>query len=337
MARIKVELAPRLAPTDIGDQLDGFPIIQTVPGGHHALVRLPDTYSAADIEATVRGWLRDGLVVDDGRGLWRFEHTDYLPAWLGKSAMAYGDDVRPLFSAGDTFPLMGITDETRRLGGEGAVRVGIADTWVDANHSFLEGSEIHQYGAGRGPNSDHGTHVTTTAAGREGIARGASLYLANCLPNGSGSEQTVAAGVRWLADQGCEVINMSLGGTVSGVIDDSVRYARQRGAWVCVAAGNGGGQPIGSPARAATVIVMACDRTLRPALFTDGRGWVNPNRVYAVGVDVVAGFPDQKQGVSSGTSMASPQVTGACALLRHAGISEADMLAYLAQHQVAVG
>lgn len=339
MVTIKVEVAPQYAARDVGDTLGGYRIHTTVPGGVQTLVDLPDleTWTDTKIALLAQRWQQQGLIVDDGNGLWRYEHVDYAPAVMPPPTPTEALVVRALYSVGDTFTSMGLTPEIRARGQNGQARVGIGDTWVDRSHSWLAQTPMTPWGAGR-DTQVHGTHVTTTASGSEGIATAAHLYLANCLPGGNGSEATVAQGVRWLADQGCEVVNLSLGGSPSSVIDEAVQYARARGAWVCVAAGNGGGAAIGSPARAATVIVMACDRARRPASFTDGRGWPQSNRIYAPGVDIVAGFPDQQQGVSSGTSMATPHITGACAILRGAGLTEAAMLAYLraAAHQLVV-
>jgi subtilisin family serine protease len=136
---------------------------------------------------------------------------------------------------------------------------------------------------------------------------------------------------------GCDVLTLSLGGSPSSVIDAGVQYARERGCWVLAAAGNSGGNPTpGSPARAATVIVMAADRACVHASFTDGREWSLPNRYYSMGVNIVAGVPGGATGIMSGTSMACPTLAGLALLLRAAGYSEAQMLAYLASHQVAV-
>lgn len=326
MVLIKVEAAPRYSPLDTGATFHGWPIVSTTPGSPHLIVDVPED------EATQLTTLQQqGVIVD-----WRPEHADYAPlGWPVVMPAA----VAALFTVGDTFPLVGITDEVRQRGNWGAKRLGHVDTPVDASHPFFAGKTLVRANntAPNGETDAHGTHTLTTAAGGEGVAYDAEMYTYPALAGGQGSEAAVANGIRWCADQNCDVLTLSLGGSPSSVIDAGVQYARERGCWVFAAAGNSGGNPTpGSPARAATVIVMAADRACVHASFTDGREWSLPHRYYSMGVNIVAGVPGGATGIMSGTSMACPTLAGLALLLRAAGYTEAQMLAYLATHQVAV-
>jgi subtilisin family serine protease len=185
--RIKVQLSatPRLLATDAGDHLGPYAIVQTVPGGEHVILDAPD-WSDEQLDALVRDWQRQGLVVDDGNGLWRHERTDYVPLGFVAPSGWYqvGDGPRmpvgPTFAPGDTFPLLGITEDIRRRGKYGSgVLLGLCDTGLAGDHPWFAGKSLE------GDLTDshgHGTHVAGTMAGAQGIASDAAIYSQNVLP-----------------------------------------------------------------------------------------------------------------------------------------------------------
>jgi len=109
------------------------------------------------------------------------------------------------------------------------------------------------------PNDDHGhgTHVTGTIAqstnngyGVAGVAFQTAIMPVKVLDkNGSGSNTTVADGIRYAADNGAKVINMSLGGPdPSNVLEGAVEYAYSKGVTIVAATGNNGAEAVGYPA-----------------------------------------------------------------------------------------
>jgi serine protease len=185
----------------------------------------------------------------------------------------------------------------------------------------------------------HGTHVAGTIAqttnngkGAAGLAFGAKLMPVKVLDaNGGGTNVGVADGIRWAADNGADVINLSLGGPLpSLVLQKAVDHARSKGVVVVAAAGNSGGR-VGYPGACKGVIgVSATDDTDTIAKFSSRGKEVD---LAAPGVAVVQqtvcnGGREkcEKYAAFSGTSMASPHVAGAAALLVGAGVTDPDTI-----------
>lgn len=183
----------------------------------------------------------------------------------------------------------------------------------------------------------HGTHVAGTVAqtthngfGTAGLAFCAKLMPVKVLSrSGSGTMADVAEGIRFAASHGAQVINLSLGSPMkSRVVESAVRYAYKKGVVVVAAAGNSG-RSVGYPAAYPEAIaVSATDRN-------DNLAWFSSR-----GPEVAIGAPGvavtqqticqggrnkcELWGVFNGTSMASPHVAGAAALLVGMGISDPD-------------
>ncbi|MBW4583539.1 MAG: S8 family serine peptidase [Tildeniella nuda ZEHNDER 1965/U140] len=170
----------------------------------------------------------------------------------------------------------------------------------------------------------HGTHVAGTIAAEQngfgvtGVAYNAKIMPIRVIGLDGGSNRDVAAGIRYAADNGADVINLSLGGSASSAIADAVKYAAQEGALVVMAAGNdGGSQPVfpGNLANQWGIAVGAIDINKKLANFSDRAGVVPLNYVVAPGVNILSTFPNNTYQSLSGTSMATPHVSGVAALL----------------------
>lgn len=181
----------------------------------------------------------------------------------------------------------------------------------------------------------HGTHVagtiaqsTDNAIGGAGVAFHARLMPVKVLTeNGWGTTADVADGIRWAAEHGANVINLSLGSARdSRVLQKAIDYARSRDVVVVAAAGNSGGS-VGFPGASKGVIgVSAVDKDDKIARFSSRGEGVD---IGAPGVNITQqticnkgrgkceNFP-----AWNGTSMASPHVAGAAALMMSLGVTD---------------
>jgi thermitase len=243
------------------------------------------------------------------------------------------------------------------------VRVGIVDTGVDLKHEDLQGRVVEStscVGAAGDPakcngsgqdDQGHGTHVAGIIAadkdngiGIAGVAPDAQLVVAKALnAQGSGTEEDINAGIKWVVDHGAKVVNLSLGDpnfvftSLMGTgMRDGIEYAWAHGAVPVVAAGNsnllglglgssnygdldaiivGATGPDDSVASYSSPIGSAKWGILAPGGAGDG----NPDH------DIYSTFWEQGKTNSykalAGTSMATPHVVGAVALLLAEGLS----------------
>ncbi len=189
----------------------------------------------------------------------------------------------------------------------------------------------------RGPENDHGTHVAgivaadrTNGTGINGIADNARIMVVRAVPNGDERDKDVANGIRYAVDNGARVINMSFGKSLSpdkAVVDEAVAYAEQRGVLLVHGAGNekhDNDKRDNFPNRNYTTGKKAAN-WLEVGATASGTGkdfvadFSNYGKkgvdVFAPGVDIYSTMPGNKYKEQSGTSMASPVVTGIAALL----------------------
>lgn len=215
----------------------------------------------------------------------------------------------------------------------GGAPVGVVDTGIDLGHEDLTGKVKACAGAVNGriktgacvDDNDHGTHVAGTIAatpnnrfGVLGVAFDSPLIVCKALDaDGSGKLADVASCVAWAHEQGAKVISMSLGGPASISIRTAVRTAWSRGGThgsvVVAAAGNDGTTATDFPAGYPEVVsVAAVDDAGRHASFSNANADVE---IAAPGVQVLSTHRGGGYVRFSGTSMATPHVAGAAALL----------------------
>jgi serine protease len=180
----------------------------------------------------------------------------------------------------------------------------------------------------------HGTHVAGTIAQttNNGVGAAGLAYCATLMPvkvlskQGFGTVAGVAEGIRFAADNGADVINMSLGGPVaSRAIANAVKFAIGKGVVVVAAAGNSG-RSVGYPAAYPGVIaVSATDSSDKIAWFSS-RGPEVTIGAPGVGITqqtVCDGGKNKCElfGTFNGTSMASPHVAGVVAMIESMGVT----------------
>jgi subtilisin family serine protease len=232
--------------------------------------------------------------------------------------------------------------------GEG-VKVAVLDTGVDQTHPDLATREVAEKNftdaADAVDRFGHGTHVASTVAGTgakgggkyKGVAYGANIVDGKVLnDSGGGYDSWIIAGMEWAISQGAKVVNLSLGAPDTPDLDpleEAVNVlSAKHGTLFVIAAGNSGrsgAETVGSPGSAdAALTVGAVDRDDSLADFSSrgpriGDAAIKPD-VTAPGVNIAAakaangqmGTPVADGYVAaSGTSMATPHVAGAAALL----------------------
>jgi subtilisin family serine protease len=206
------------------------------------------------------------------------------------------------------------TVEAQAAGYLGAgVKACVADTGLDTHHSDIAPNFVRGYNVFDGSNNvdvfslgvaateTHATHVSgimlgaINGSGIHGVAPSAKLYEARVLgtqPDGSVSGETsqVMAGVQWLADQGCKVINMSLGGGDRSQAEEALyNQIRQDGTLIVVASGNGSARQLSFPGRYQSVLsVGAVDAGNRLASFSNTGAQLD---IVGPGVDNLSSFP----------------------------------------------
>jgi len=232
------------------------------------------------------------------------------------------------------------------------VRIAVLDTGYAAGHPDLAGAVVAARGfTAAGPaavadDNGHGTHVASIAAGRgtasagryTGTAPEASLVVGKVLDgDGAGFDDQIIAGMQWAAvEQHARVINMSLGGgptdgtdPMSQVVD---QLTAETGALFVIAAGNSGAdRTVGSPAAADAALAVGSvtkqdelsgfssrgprlgDDAIKPEIVAPGTAIIAAR---AAGTPLGDNDPvDDSYTRLNGTSMASPHVAGAAALL----------------------
>lgn len=221
----------------------------------------------------------------------------------------------------------GIAEAWQQTKGEG-VRVAVLDTGIDASHPDLAGciaAMADFSGSVRGTRDvqGHGTHCAGIIGARQntvgvvGVAPECRLLCGKVLgDDGSGSSDSVAAGIDWATASGADVISMSLGSPQpSQDIARALERAVSAGKFVVCAAGNDG--------RPDSVDYPAAWDNLAVAVAAVGPGGILANfssrgpqvDIAAPGVDILSTWPGGGYAKLSGTSMATPFVAGVVALL----------------------
>ncbi|MFG2650172.1 S8 family serine peptidase [Streptomyces sp. NPDC048436] len=313
-----------------------------------------DVRGAGDTEVrrTLKSLNADAITTpkQDATDLWSALIADKGGATAAGVNRVWLDGVRKA-SLDKSVPQIG-ADKAWAAGFDGkGVKVAVLDTGVDNTHVDLKdqvvGEKNFTAAADAKDHFGHGTHVASIAAGTgaksggklKGVAPGAKLLNGKVLDDtGSGDDSGIIAGMEWAADQGADIVNLSLGGGDAPGIDpleaEVNKLSADKGILFAIAAGNDGAPgSVGSPGSAdAALTVGAVDDNDKLAEFSSqgprvGDGAIKPD-VTAPGVDITAAAApgsviDKEVGQKpegyltiSGTSMATPHVAGAAALLK---------------------
>lgn len=251
--------------------------------------------------------------------------------------------------AGDQYAI----DQHSMLGAWGIskgedVVIAIIDTGIDLDHPEFEGKLVQGHDwidDDDTPNDEngHGTHVAGTAAalgnndiGVIGMAPEAKIMPLKVLgPRGAGNSEDIAEAIRWAADNGADVINLSLGGSsdllgrIYNKVDPSneaILYANTKGVVVVAAAGNDDTFLTAYNLETPVIVVNASNEVGQTARFSN---FGDPRAVTAAGARIISTaptypvtiWPDGSDGyeVLDGTSMASPHVAGIVGLMVASG------------------
>jgi thermitase len=216
----------------------------------------------------------------------------------------------------------------------GGAKVGIVDTGIDQTHPDLSGKTANCADSLNGilvegtcvDDNMHGTHVAGTISARTnngigvaGVAPNSSFAICKALRTAAGTGLTsdVANCINWTHTRGSKVISMSLGGGQSTTLRNAVVNAWEGGAAngsvLVAAAGNDGDATVNYPAGYAEVVsVAATDHNDARASFSNA----NPDvEIAAPGVSVLSTIPGGQYARLSGTSMATPHVSGVAGVL----------------------
>jgi serine protease len=303
--------------------------IYLVEGDRQALAtwlsREPRSTLAQEVESIAPNYLYQSFAAPNDPGYssqWNLHVSNVEPAW----------------------------DQTKGKG----ITVAVIDTGISPvpdleGVTFAKGYDFVNDREAALDDNGHGTHVAGTIAqatnnnyGVAGIAYEATLMPLKVLSGeGGGTVADIAEAIRFAADHGADVINLSLGGSgESPLMQEAIDYAYNKGLVVVAAAGNRGASSADYPARYRHAMGVAA---------LDSSGEKTPYSNYGAGVDLAApgglirtdeagtesgGIvqetigPEGKSQLAGfqGTSMAAPHVAGAAALVKAMGIQEPDQV-----------
>jgi subtilisin family serine protease len=223
----------------------------------------------------------------------------------------------------------------------------VGDNYNDINEHYYGNNHID------GPEAEHGTHVggivgaSWNGKGMDGVCEKAQLMVIRCVPNGDERDKDVANAIRYAADNGARIINMSFGKSFSPgktAVDEAAKYAESKGVLLIHAAGNDSKNidveanfptdTYKAGGSCATWMEIGASGPSVEALMADFSNYGKKSvDVFAPGVDIYSTVPGGGFHDNSGTSMAAPVASGVAAAIMsyYPNLTAADVKAIMMQ------
>jgi len=209
--------------------------------------------------------------------------------------------------------------------GSSQIRVAVLDTGIDDSHPDLSGQVVAETNIATSgkPNDSHGhgTHIAGIIAAKDnnegiiGIAPDCALLNVKVADDmGRCQASDLAEGIIWAADNGADVINVSIEiHEPYSKLEKAINYAWEKGSLVVAAAGNGGGDsPVYPASYENCLAVSAIDSDQDLTTLSNHGDWVD---LAAPGSEIYSTLPEKSYGYKSGTSFACAHISGIAALL----------------------
>jgi len=212
-------------------------------------------------------------------------------------------------------------------------RAVVGDNYENTNERYYGNNDVSA------PHNDHGTHVAgivgavvNNGLGIDGICGNVELMILRMVPNGDEFDKDVANAIRYAADNGASIINMSFGKAYSPQVEavwEAIKYAEEKNVLMVLGAGNdaanidkGSNYPTpyysGGSQRCTTWLTVGAssstgDENILGSFSNFGKKKLD---IFAPGVQIYSAKPDNTYEFADGTSMAAPVVAGVAALIK---------------------